>query len=62
MSGIHLELVLEFVVILLAPAIHTYYLWKVKKVDASIVRQNVKIFSFFYVVLGATAIALLLKN
>ena len=62
MSGINLELFLEFAVILLAPAIHTYYLWKVKKVDASIVRQNVKIFSFFYVVLGATAIALLLKN
>ena len=62
MNIIHLELFLEFAVILLAPAIHTYYLWKVKKVDASIVRQNVKIFSFFYVVLGATAIVLLLKN
>jgi hypothetical protein len=59
---IHLELVLEFAVILLAPAIHTYYLWKVKKVDASIVRQNVKIFSFFYVLLGVTGIVLLLKN
>ena len=59
---IHLELLLEFAVILLAPVIHTYYLWKVKKVDASIVRQNVKIFSFFYVVLGATAIVLFLKN
>jgi hypothetical protein len=62
MSGIHLELVLEFAVILLAPAIHTYYLWKVKKVDASIVRQNVKIFSFFYAVLGLTGIVLSLKN
>ncbi len=56
MNLIHLELVLEFAVILLAPAIHTYYLWKVKKVDASVIRQNVKIFSFFYVVLGATVI------
>ena len=62
MNPIHLELYLEFAVILLAPAIHTYYLWKVKKVDASIVRQNVKIFSFFYVLLGVTAIVLLLKN
>ena len=62
MNPIHLELYLEFAVILLAPAIHTYYLWKVKKVDASIVRQNVKIFSFFYVLLGVTCIVLLLKN
>ena len=54
MNIIHLELLLEFAVILLAPAIHTYYLWKIKKVDASIVRQNVKIFSFFYVVIGIT--------
>ncbi len=56
MNIIHFELILEFAVILLAPAIHTYYLWKVKKVDASVIRQNVKIFSFFYVVLGATVI------
>ncbi len=62
MNLIHLELVLEFVVILLAPAIHTYYLWKVKKVDTSVIRQNVKIFSFFYVLLGVTGIVLLLKN
>jgi hypothetical protein len=55
---IHLELFLEFAVILLAPAIHTYYLWKVKKVDASIVRQNVKIFSFFYVVIGLALLLL----
>ncbi len=62
MNIIHLELILEFAVILLAPAIHTYYLWKVKKVDASIVPLNVKIFSFFYVLLGVTGIVQLLKN
>ncbi len=62
MNIIHLELVLEFAVILLAPAIHTYYLWKVKKVDASVIRQNVKIFSFFYVLIGVTAVVWLLKN
>ena len=62
MNIIHLELFLEFAVILLAPAIHTYYLWKVKKVDASVIRQNEKIFSFFYVLLGVTAIVLFLKN
>jgi hypothetical protein len=26
---------------------HTYYLWKVKAVDQSVIQQNVKIFSFF---------------
>ncbi len=62
MNLIHLELLIEFAVILLAPVIHTYYLWKVKKVDASVIRQNVKIFSFFYVLLGVTGIVLLLKN
>jgi hypothetical protein len=56
---IHLELLIEFAVILLAPVIHSYYLWKVKKVDASVIRQNIKIFSVFYVVLGVTAIVLL---
>ncbi len=62
MNIIHFELILEFAVILLAPAIHTYYLWKVKKVDTSVIRQNMKIFSFFYVLLGVTGIVLLLKN
>jgi hypothetical protein len=62
MTPIHLELFLEFAVILLAPVIHTYYLRKVKKVDASVIRQNIKIFSVFYLVLGVTAIVLLLKN
>jgi len=43
----HIELIVEFSVILLAPLIHTYYLWKVKGVDQSVIQQNVKIFSFF---------------
>ena len=62
MNIIHLELFLEFAVILLAPAIHTYYLWKVKKVDASIVRQNVKIFSFFYVLIGITVMIVAIQK
>ena len=62
MTPIYLELFLEFAVILLAPIIHTYYLWKVKKVDASVIRQNIKIFSMFYVFLGVTAIVQLFNN
>ncbi len=33
MTGVKIELLVEFAVILLAPIIHTYYLWKYKKVD-----------------------------
>lgn len=54
MNPIHLELFLEFAVILLAPVVHTYYLWKVKKVDASVIHQNIKIFSVFYALLIGT--------
>jgi hypothetical protein len=59
MIPIHLELFLEFAVILLAPVIHTYYLRKVKKVDASVIRQNIKIFSAFYVVIGVCLMVLM---
>jgi hypothetical protein len=57
----HIELIIEFSVILLAPIIHNYYLWKVKKVDASVIQQNIKIFSFFYVLI-AIGVALLLTT
>ena len=61
MTGELIELIVEFSVILLAPIIHNYYLWKVKKVHASVIQQNVKIFSFFYVLI-AIGIALLLTT
>ena len=61
MTGELIELIVEFSVILLAPIIHNYYLWKVKKVDASVIQQNIKIFSFFYVLI-AIGIALLLTT
>ena len=52
MKGEVIELAIEFTVILLAPIIHNYYLWKIKKVDSSIIQQNIKIFSFFYVLIA----------
>ena len=61
MTGELIELIVEFSVILLAPIIHNYYLWKVKKVDSSVIQQNIKIFSFFYVLI-AIGIALLLTT
>jgi hypothetical protein len=61
MTGERIELLIEFVVILLSPIVHTYYLWKVKKVDASVIRQNIKIFAFLYALLAVGGILLFLK-
>lgn len=61
MTGEYIELIIEFTVILLAPIVHNYYLWKVKKIDSSVIQQNIKIFSFFYVLI-AIGIALLLTT
>ena len=58
MTGEIIELMVEFGVILLAPIVHNYYLWKVKKVDVYVIKQSIKIFSFFYALL-AMGIALL---
>ena len=59
MTGEHIELIVEFSVILLAPIIHTYYLWRVKKVDSTVIHQNIKIFSFLYALVGVGIILLL---
>jgi len=61
MTGERIELLLEFGVILLSPVVHTYYLWKVKQVDASVIRQNIKIFSFLYALLAVGGILLFIK-
>ena len=52
MTGEHIELIVEFSVILLAPIIHTYYLWKVKKVESAFIHQNIKVFTFIYALIG----------
>lgn len=52
MTGVKIELLIEFGVILLAPIIHTYYLWKYKNVEKRDLIKNVKIFSILYVLLG----------
>ena len=52
MTGVKIELLIEFGVILLAPIIHAFYLWKYKKVEKQILKQNIKIFAGLYLVLG----------
>ena len=61
MTGERIELLIEFGVILLSPVVHTYYLWKVKKVDASVIRQNIRIFAFLYALLAIGGTLLFLK-
>ncbi len=52
MTGVKIELLIEFGVILLAPIIHTFYLWQYKKVDKQILKQNIRIFAGLYLALG----------
>ena len=61
MTGVKIELLIEFGVILLAPIIHTFYLWKYMKVDKQILKQNIKIFSGLYLIFGLVALVLLLR-
>ena len=60
MTGVKIELLIEFAVILLAPIIHTFYLWKYKKVDKQILKQNIKIFTGLYLFFGFIALLLIL--
>ena len=52
MTGVKIELFIEFGVILLAPIIHTFYLWTYKNADNQVLKQNIKIFAGLYLVLG----------
>ena len=57
-TGGKIELLAEFAVILLAPIIHTYYLWKYKKVEKKELIKNIKIFTVLYVLLGLVGLIL----
>lgn len=58
MTGVKIELLIEFGFILLAPIIHTVYLWKYKNVDKQILKQNIRIFTGFYLVFGLVGLFL----
>jgi hypothetical protein len=61
MTGVKIELLIEFGVILIAPIIHTYYLWRYKKVEKRVLIQNIQIFSGFYALFGAAFLILLIN-
>ena len=52
MTGVKIELLIEFTVILLAPIIHIYYLWKYKNVERNELIKNIKIFAGLYALLA----------
>lgn len=62
MTVIKIELLVEFAVILLAPVIHTYYLWKYKNIERNELIKNIKIFAGFYVMLGSVGMLFLIKS
>jgi uncharacterized membrane protein len=62
MTGVWIELLAEFAVILLAPIIHAYYLWKYKKVNKNELIRNIKIFAVLYLLLGFIGFILFLNH
>jgi hypothetical protein len=61
MIGEYSELIVEFSVILLSPILHNYYLWKIKKVDFTEIKKNIKIFSLLYALIGLVGLFIILK-
>ena len=62
MTGVKIELLIEFAFILLAPMIHTYYLWKYKKVGRQELVRNLKLFIPFYLLFGIGVILFIIKR
>ena len=62
MTAVKIELLVEFSIILLAPIIHTFYLWKYKKVEKNEFIKNAKIFAVLYVLIGLVGIMLIIKD
>jgi len=48
MTGVMLELVIEFGVILISPIVFHYYLWKYKKIAPKILKKDFKIYAGLY--------------
>lgn len=61
MTGVKLELIFEFGVILIAPIIYHLYLLKYKKVAREIVFKDVKIYLFLYALIAAVGLFAFLR-
>jgi hypothetical protein len=57
MDAVRLELAIELAVVLLAPPLYQYYLWRKGKTTPAQLRKTLKIFAPLYLlVLGAMAV------
>ncbi len=58
MDAVQIELVIELVIVLLAPPLYQYYLWRQGKTTPAQLRKTMKIFAPLYVLaFGALALA-----
>jgi hypothetical protein len=48
MTGVMLELVVEFGVILISPIVFHFYLWKYKKLAPTVILKDYKIYACLY--------------
>ena len=57
MTGIKLELIIELIVVLAAPIIYQYYLWKKGRTTPERMRADAKIFIPLYILVFAGIVA-----
>ena len=56
MTGVMLELVIEFGVILISPIVFHFYLWKYKKLAPAVILKDFKIYACMYGLILITGI------
>ena len=61
MTGIKIELIFEFGLILIAPIIYHLYLLKYKKIAREIVFKDIKIYLFLYALIAITGLFAILR-
>ena len=62
MTGVMLELVVEFGVILISPIVFHYYLWKYKKLAPAVILKDFKIYACLYGLILIAAIFAIWKQ
>ncbi|MBU3603770.1 MULTISPECIES: hypothetical protein [unclassified Polynucleobacter] len=61
MTGVKLELILEFGVILISPIVYHLYLLKYKKIAREIVFKDIKIYLLLYGLIAVTGLFVFLR-
>jgi hypothetical protein len=56
MTGVMLELVIEFGIILISPIVFHFYLWKYKKLAPAVIFKDYKIYACLYGLILITSI------